>query len=139
EGPHAAGHDVGVAVHHLDGIDRNAKSVTDEHGPGRDAALPVRGGARSHHRGAVLADLDGGELAARYAVGDLHVGRQADPVLPDLAGLSPPRLLLAKVGVPGRLQGQLEGAAVVADVVGGPQWRSEWERVRRHQVAAANL
>ncbi len=94
EGAHAPGHQVGVAVDDLDVLDRDAQLVGHQHRPGRHVALAVRRGAGADPGPAVGQDLDRAELAARDAVGDLDVARQADAELAGVARLAPAPLLL---------------------------------------------
>ncbi len=96
EGPHAGGHPVGVAVDDGDPLQRDARHLGHDHGPGGLVALPVRGGARVGRDPTVGADDHPAVLGARVRPGR-RLDVAADPDAEQLrlaaargAGAGPP-------------------------------------------------
>ena len=136
----ALGHRVGVAVHDLDVVDRDAERVARDHGEARVVALTVRRDARAHERGPVGAHLETPPLlVGEWARGHLHVHREPEPELSHVAARPALRLLGPQGRVVRRLEHQVEGALVVAAVVGRSHRSGVRERVLRDEVAAAEL
>ena len=77
---------VGVAVDHLDLVDRHAGAVGHEHRPRGLVALAVGRGAAAHPQPAAVEQLDRAELGAGCAGGDLDVHRDADAERHRVAG-----------------------------------------------------
>ena len=110
-------HLIGVALHELDVVDRQAEMVGRDHRERRGVALTVRHRAGVHPRLPGRVDLDLGHLvAARRGAGrDLHVDRHPDPELHRFTGFAPPRHLQ---GEPVRRLGHVAST-------GGPEIR-DW-------------
>ena len=71
-------HLVGVAVHHLDVVDRHAGALGHHHRPRRVVSLTERRRTAAHADAPSVEQLDRAELAARRACRDLDVHRDPD-------------------------------------------------------------
>ena len=132
--------EVGVAVDHPDLVDRDAQLLAGERREGGVEALPVRRAAGVDGGGPVGLHLHLGELLAGLRPGgDLDVGRHADAELHDLVGFAAASLLGPQGLVAGGIEDQIEGALVVAAVVGGPAEGLEGEGVGPDEVHPSHL
>ncbi len=102
----------------LDAVHRQTGAIGHEHRPGRVVALAVRRGAGLHEHGSVAAQLDGAVLAAGHAGRPVDEHRDADAEGHAVAAGPAVGLLPAEVVVPDGVEREIEGAAVVAAVVG---------------------
>ncbi len=132
-GEPTAGHDVGVAVDHVDALHRHAEVVGHEHRPRRAVALPVRRGAGDDTHVDFIAigcgrDLDLAELATALQRRDLDVDRHTDAELHRVAAAASRRLLGPQRRIVDSGEQLVEATVVVAAVVGGAGDGRERER-----------
>ena len=143
--------DLGVAVQHLDVLERDAEPVGDDLAERRLVALPVRAGAGQHLDLAGGQHPDGRRLPAAADVAEraqhpgrrepAHLGERGD-AQPELDGVTAvPALLLlgAQRVVAEQLLGLLGGRLVVAGVVLQPGDRGERELLVLDPVLLAHL
>ena len=114
----------------------DAELVGDDLGEGGLVPLSVRTRSSDRRDLAAALDPDDSALPAEHIRG-FHVGRDADPH--DLAAAARRRLLAAELSIAGEVDDAIEGACVVAGVVGGTERRAVGKRVGRDEVAAADL
>ena len=112
----AEGGDAGVAVDHLDVIERHAHLVGGHLGQGRLVALAVRGLGGDHEEVPVGLEPDPGLLAAEHPAAGAHLGRpgcgldEGGETDAEVAALGPGgRLLPAEPVVVDELEGPVEG------------------------------
>ena len=101
-------------------------------------ALPEGGGSGAHHQRPVGGQLDLAQFADAHR-GALHERGDADARQHRVLGGAAAGLLGAQVLVSGRLQGPLQGGAVVAGVVGAAHRVGVREPLGTHEVEAAHL
>ena len=150
-GVHALGRDLGVAMEHLDVLERDAEPVGDDLAPRRLVALAVRRDARDDLDLAGREHADAGALPAAGAVVEraedagrreaAHLGerRDADAELDRVVALAAALLLGAQLVVAEELLGLGRRGLVVARVVGHARDGRERELVVRDPVLLAHL
>src|SRR5207249_5533393 len=110
---------VAVADDHV--LPGDAELVGDDLGEGGLVPLSVRTRSSDRRDLAAALDPDDSALPAEHIRG-FHVGRDADPH--DLAAAARRRLLAAELSIAGEVDDAIEGACVVAGVVGGTERRA---------------
>ena len=134
----AGGDDLGVAVEHLDRIQRHAQTVGHDHRPCGVVAGSDRRGTGGGQHGPVATEPDLAVLATAEA-GDLHVGGYADAHLDGVSGLASPLLLGPQAYVVGGGQGTVQRSLVVATVHGGTCGGGVREGLGSQQVGPPHL
>ncbi len=150
-GVHAVGSPAGVAVDHVDVLDRDAEDAAGDLAPGRLMALAVRRGAgdqldlarREQPDRAVLPAagrvLQSAQGSRRSQAAHLGEGRDADAQLDGIAGLATRLLLGAQLVDAEQLERPCRGRLVVAGVVGESGDRRVRELVVLDPVAGPQL
>ena len=130
---------VGVALVVLHAIDRDTRALAGQHHERGAEPLAVRRNPGADDRATVVLHLEARPFAGAHRIGDLDVGRHADPEQLRIAGKATRLLLGTELGIAGRVEHTVDRRGIFAAVVRGSGRRGVRERIRRDHVAPAEF